>query len=65
MNPPEPAGREPPAGRPESADDPFSSGPPDYDSELPVILIVAAAVPVLLLVLAGISLLANAGGALR
>lgn len=65
MNPPEPAGREPPSSEPEATNDPLSSGPPDYDSELPVILIVAAAVPVLLLVLAGISYLADASGALR
>jgi hypothetical protein len=65
MNPPEPSGRETPAGEQESTDDPLSSGPPDYDSELPVILIVVAAVPVLLLLLAGISILADAGGAFR
>ena len=49
---------------PDAIDDPLSRGPPDYDAELPAILMVAAAVPALLLVLAGVSMLADWGGVL-
>jgi hypothetical protein len=59
MIPPSSGSGKVPASEPPSDDDPLTSGPPDYDAELPIILVIAASVPTLLAVYVGIRALAR------